>query len=114
MHQNSKQELLMSWEIKLDADYVDYVCCEKNHLTQHISRVDRKRYSEPSSGYQEPDDDVMEDTYRADSDHGVFEWVVIARRTGFNAYADIYDVSQIKVPEKCEVSMPPAFSIRES
>lgn len=44
MHQNSKQELLMSWEIKLDADYVDYVCCEKNHLTQHISRVDRKMY----------------------------------------------------------------------
>ena len=100
----------MTWEIKLATEHVEYENCGEIYSTKSIFRVDRKIHFEPSAGYQEPEDQVIEDIYKADSEHGLFEWVVTARLTGFNSHAEIDDI-QAKEPEHCEILNQPSFFV---
>ncbi len=110
---NLKGEFDMPWEIKLITNNIKYSCDDETYTTTKITFVDRKLWQEPSGGYKEPNDDVMQDTYQANSEHGLFEWVVTARRTGFNSYAEIEDVDKIKEPKNCETLEQPSFGINE-
>lgn len=103
----------MAWEINLNTDYIEYSCGDETYTTEKVLFVDRKLWKEPSGGYQEPDDDVMQDTYRANSEHGLFEWIVTAKRTGFNSSAEIDHVDLTKEPEDCETLAQQSFSIKE-
>lgn len=106
----------MSWEIICSSDNIDYVL--QNHgqdeifATESIVFTDRTIHKVRSSGYQEPDDDVMVDIYIANSDHGYFKWTVTARRSGFNSFAEVEDVQCLE-PTGCEVLDNPTFVIRE-
>ncbi len=103
----------MSWEIKLDSKNIEYEFEKNNYQTYDINLVGTNHYQEKSSGYKEPDDIVVEETYQADSEHGLFIWKVIARSTGFNTYADdIENTQEVSVPENCETNETPSFSIR--
>ena len=103
----------MAWEIEWDGYSVDYTYRDESFEIDDIGLKNRKIYQEPSGGYKEPADDVMEDIYTAESEHGVFEWLVIARRSGFNSYADIEDVQLLSEPQGCD-SEAPSFEISES
>ncbi|EXU76769.1 hypothetical protein [Erwinia mallotivora] len=107
----------MSWEIVCSSESIDYVLIktqeEESFTTESIIFNDRKIHQEPSGGYQEPNDHVMTDTYIANSEHGSFTWVVTARRSGFNSFAEIEDIQSFE-PIGCEALEIPLFSIRQN
>lgn len=101
----------MAWEIKIKSRSFEYQSGEEVFSNDSVRSIDRKLWKEPSGGYQEPDDDVIQDTYSAESDHGIFQWTVTARREGLNGYAEIESVELIKAPDACELIEYPSFSI---
>ncbi|KAB7674504.1 hypothetical protein [Plesiomonas shigelloides] len=103
----------MAWQIKWNGYSIGYTYRNESFEINDIYLKNRKIRQEPSSGYKEPDDDVMEDIYYAESEHGIFEWLVIARRSGFDGYAVIEDIYLLSKPEGCD-SEAPSFEIYES
>lgn len=95
----------MAWEITWNGSSVNYTFGEDDFSIDEINLINRELLEEPG-GYKEPKDDVMIDTYGATTEHGTFEWIVTARRAGFNGYADIDDVQQTKEPEGCTTEIP--------
>ena len=52
----------------------------------------------------------MVDTYIANSEHGIFQWTVTARCTGFNSFAEIEDII-LTEPNDCEALSSAYFDI---
>lgn len=104
----------MSWEIVCNTDYIDYSVTnneDESFFTNTIVFQNRKILQEESSEYKAPKDDVMIDTYIANSDHGVFKWTVTARRSGFNSFAVIED-TYLTEPNGCEALSSAFFNIK--
>ncbi len=102
----------MSWQIQLLSNDIEYIKKDETYQTNVISLTGSEFHKEPSGGYQEPEDDVLEQIYSADSDHGQFQWRVTSRRTGFNSFPDdIEEVELISAPESCETVNDPSFAI---
>ena len=103
----------MSWEIICKTDYIDYSVAnneDESFFTSQIVLSNREIHQEPSSEYKAPKDDVMVDTYIANSEHGIFQWTVTARRTGFNSFAEIEDII-LTDPNDCEALSSAYFDI---
>jgi len=105
----------MSWEISCTTYSINYVVdgVDDSFNTDSINRIDRKLYEVDGGGYKEPKDNVMVDTYSAESEHGFFTWIVTARRAGFDGYAHIENVASTE-PENCEALDMPSFKIKEN
>nr|WP_289361851.1 hypothetical protein [Xanthomonas campestris]MDM7702373.1 hypothetical protein [Xanthomonas campestris pv. campestris] len=93
-------------------DKIVYTHSEESYVSRNIYRKSREVRHEPSAEYKAPDDDIMEDVYAAESEHGEFKWSVTARREGFETYAEIEDVEIIQSPRDCEFE-DPSFSIKQ-
>ncbi|WP_182755151.1 hypothetical protein [Pseudoalteromonas sp. SR44-2] len=100
----------MAWSIEWDGKSVEYVYRDESFEINEITLKERDIRDEPSSGYQEPNDTVMHDIYKANTEHGDFEWSVTARTSGYETHAEIDDVEYIKIPNGCE-SEAPSFEI---
>lgn len=101
----------MVWEIRLETDSVEYSYDGSIYKTELIKFIGRTTDSEPNCGYQEPDNQIMIDLYRANSEHGIFEWSVSARQEGFKTLVEIDDIEVIKIPLNCVILTPPKFYI---
>jgi hypothetical protein len=102
----------MAWEIQLKVCSVDYVYDDESFEINNVKLKSSQNYQEPG-GYKTPADDIIEEIYSAESEHGVFEWLVIAKRSGFDTYAEIEDVQLLKQPQGCD-SDTPNFEISNS
>lgn len=93
-------------KIYLGSRDTSYRIGEDCFRTSVIKKTDYRFWNEPSSGYKEPPDTVIEEVYQADSEHGVFTWKVRARRSGFDTYLTIEDIECTSPDEKIEVDEP--------
>lgn len=99
----------MSWSIRLNSKNLEYYIGDETFYVS-IRHSSSNFHEEPSSGYQEPNDIVLESVFNAESEHGSFKWLVVSRRTGFNSFAEIDDI-QFDCPDKVEDLVGPEFSI---
>ena len=91
----------MSWTVKVRSNQFNYFF-NGEKFTATVSLKEEKFSKEKSSGYQEPDDDVLNSIFSSETEHGYFEWSVRSVRTGFNSYAEIEDEEMTKQPENVE------------
>lgn len=106
----------MSWGIVCKTDYIDYAVTnneDESFFTNLIVFQNRNIYQEESGEYKAPKDDVIVDTYIANSEHGLFQWTVTARRSGFNSYAVIEDI-YLNEPNGCEALSSAYFDIESN
>ena len=96
----------MSWEIVCKTDYIDYSVANNEDESFFTNQIVLSN----SSDYKAPKADVMVDTYIANSEHGIFQWTVTARRTGFNSFAEIEDTI-LTEPNDCEALSSAYFAI---
>ena len=89
----------MSCKIALKKDTIEYTIGDDSFESEKIQLIDSKPCKEPSAGYKEPDDDVIYETYHANSEHGIFTLSVSARRYGFDTYWQLDD-QDIKEPNQ--------------
>ena len=101
----------MSWTVEVKSNKFNYYLNDEE-FTGEISLKDEKFSKEKSSGYQEPDDDVLDSIFFSETEHGYFEWSVRSVRTGFNSYAEIEDEEMTKQPEKIEDYDAPEFVVK--
>ncbi|WP_394143764.1 hypothetical protein [Vibrio atypicus] len=101
----------MSWDIQWDGSSIDYSLKDEFFTIFDINLKTRKFWQETGE-HKAPEDNVMQHTYEASTEHGEFEWVVTARRAGFNGYAEIESVSTVQQPRGCDCE-PPYFEIAE-
>lgn len=102
----------MAWTVDVKSNNAEYQYGSEDltFFTGSPRLIDIKFHKEPSGGYQEPDDDVANATFIADSEHGLFKWVVIARRSGFSTSVEIEDI-EAELPEATEIIQGPSFYI---
>ncbi|MDF9619618.1 hypothetical protein P5705_18385 [Pseudomonas entomophila] len=105
----------MAWTVDVNSNGAEYQYSSEDltFFTDAPRLVDIKFDKEPSGGYKEPDDDVANATFLADSEHGLFKWVVTARRSGFSTSVEIEEVLEIEVPEAAEIIHGPSFYIEQ-
>lgn len=100
----------MNWRIKKQDDGVDYRVGKEYFTTFELEIVTNDQRNE-TGPHKEPNDSVVENIYSADSEHGIFKWRVIARRSGSESSASIEYVEAILIPDHCEETETPQFEI---
>ncbi len=99
-------------EIQLKDTIVNYIFNKEEYRIGTITLLNSEVYEEPSAGYQEPKDQVIEETYQAHSEHGNFTWLVTARKEGFSTVFEI-EVERTQQPEGCDGVEYPCFEMVE-
>lgn len=89
----------MSWTVKVKQNEFKYKFNEEE-FSSAVSLKEENFTEEKSSGYQEPNDDVLNSIFFSETEHGYFEWSVRSARTGFNNYAEIESESMTKHPKE--------------
>lgn len=102
----------MSYKIALKKDTIEYTIGDDSFESEKIQLIDSKLYQE-TGGYKEPNDDVIEETYQANSEHGIFTLGVWARRCGFNTYWELDDPDIQEPNQEIKISDTDIFELEE-
>jgi len=100
----------MSWKIKLDTNTINYSFDGEEYETDEIY-CSKSNWRIEKGTYKDPDDNICEEEYIAESEHGTFSWTIRATRTGWDSYGEIEDIYESIEPEDCEALDSPSFSI---
>jgi hypothetical protein len=102
----------MSCKIALKINTIKYTIGDNSFESDEIKLMDRKCNGE-TGDYKEPNDNVIEETYQANSAHGIFTLAVWARRCGFNTYWELDDPDIQEPNKEIEISNTDFFELEE-
>lgn len=101
----------MHWDIKPKNESAQYTLGDESYEIQ-IALVEQTFSSAPGFDHKMPDDILINAIYRAESDHGLFEWTVNAEIAHDSASGDVIDdVKLTKKPENSSLLAWPIFTI---